>query len=530
MKINSRFKLNISIKVAALLVISVIAIMLIVDSVSFVSEKSNRYKNLLSDSEQMIDRISNSLSDPLWNYDRARAETVVLLEMKNQNVMCVIVRKDNGTLYLGKAKNMTWDILTIDQESEVSVFRKQSFITTARGIDRVEENRFGIKGDKVYLGEVEVFFTDFYFKKHLRDLFSKFLIQTMTVFGMILLVLFFSLKFIILNPIIDLDKVVKRFSNKDFTVRAKIGSSDEVGELGRSFNEMAQALQQYSLNMEEIVAERTNDLKRANDKMKNDLVMAKRIQEAIIPKVFPGTRYFDIYGIYVPMEDLGGDYYDVIKLSETRIAVVIADVCGHGVPSALIASMARMAFVSKSTIYTKVNEVVSAVNNELHTAIGESGYYLTAFYCVIDIQKKTIEYTNASHNEIYILTKDRKIKAMKTNSPCLGVFKDVEFVGEEIEFSKSDKIVFYTDGITEARNRKSEMIDQSGFKNILHRNYEMNSKELVDKIMYEVNRHTEFSDADDDRTVLVIEVVNTDLFDELPPSSIKERQDYGRGE
>lgn len=255
-----------------------------------------------------------------------------------------------------------------------------------------------------------------------------------------------------------------------------------------------------------------HDLKQHMKTMNEELEMAKNIQEAIIPKVFPKSENIDISGSYIPMSGLGGDYYDVIEIEDSRLAFVIADVSGHGVPSALISSMAKVLFVNNSKQNRSTGEIIEAVNKELYYAIRTGDYptsfYLTAFYCIIDIERKTLEYTNAGHNNVYILKNNNVLRELQSNAPIIGVFDKLKFNTNYEKISLGDKLILYTDGLTEAINDKGEFLGVDRLKNLFLNFSELPAKELVNQIIKYVDSFTNKAPITDDRTILIADIVS----------------------
>jgi tetratricopeptide (TPR) repeat protein len=179
------------------------------------------------------------------------------------------------------------------------------------------------------------------------------------------------------------------------------------------------------------------------------------------------------------------------------------DVCGHGVPAALITTLAKISFITNTRQHLKSGEIVTLVNRELNAIIREIGNYLTAFYAIIDTERQEIEYTNASHNDIYILSKDKTLKALKPNGTVVGIIGDLVYESQTESIQLEDKIVFYTDGIPEARNPQRKMYSDARLKEILIENREHSPQDLINKVLYDVNHFKEGCASDDDMTILI---------------------------
>ena len=236
------------------------------------------------------------------------------------------------------------------------------------------------------------------------------------------------------HPIKELNIATRKICNGDYSIL--LTTDDFFGEfidLSDSFNHMVDTISNYRNNMELLVKKRTDELNRnveqlteANEQNKRELIMAQKIQSSLIPKVFPETKLLQFSSKYMPMEALGGDLYDVYQISDKVFSVMILDVCGHGVPAALITTMAKMSFSNNAKKYNTPHEVISNVNMELTEILENSGNFLTAFYAIIDIKEKTITYTNAGHNMMYILHVNQTISYLPNNGPVIGIAKNID--------------------------------------------------------------------------------------------------------
>lgn len=284
--------------------------------------------------------------------------------------------------------------------------------------------------------------------------------------------------------------------------------------LGNSFNSMTKTISDYSEHLEDLVKKRTEELNKANlelqeayEENKRELLMAQRIQSSLIPKVFPESEHIDFSGMYLPMEALGGDLYDVHKISEKKMGIVILDVCGHGVPAALITTMAKISFNANSKKFAHSNEIVAAVNEELCDAIQGSGDYFTAFYCIIDAEKKTIEYTNAAHNDIYILRGNGSLESLVQTGPVVGVVKQVVFEAVSLQLSKGDRVVLYTDGVIEARSEDRSLYDADRFQEVIIQHKDKSPKDFVNFIYNDILSFKNNTPHDDDIAILIADMV-----------------------
>ncbi len=344
--------------------------------------------------------------------------------------------------------------------------------------------------------------------------------------GIIIILIFLSILIskIFTDPIKDLVIASEKISSGNYKV--SIDTQNFYGEfstLGSSFNYMAKTINEYSENLEDMVRKRTEELAKANRQIKRDLEMAQKIQQAIIPKVFPKINILKIYGIYQPMEDLGGDFYDVFMLDDSKIAFLVVDVCGHGVPAALITTMAKVAFFNNSKPNLFSYEIVSLVNQEICSVIGEYNSYFTAFYGIFDIKTKSLEYTNAGHNDIYILKKDKNIVSLQSNSPFVGMVKKFNYKSDFIQLEEEDKIILYTDGIPEMRNLKKELYGDERFRESILKYSELSLEEMLENIINDAHNFRSGFKISDDLTILAIQILKDSIEININLNNIKNK-------
>jgi len=390
---------------------------------------------------------------------------------------------------------------------------------------KIEKMCKGSNGD--IIGKVEIIFSlESIYRKilNIRLIYISIVLSTILILNILLGILIY---FIINKPLKNLTVAVERFNSNNFDVSLKSQSNDEIGFLSKTFLDMAlnlknsfleierqsKEIENYNKNLELLVQERTHELEKSNnellkinERIKAELQIAQKIQLAIIPKVLPVSDFINLSGKYMPMTDLGGDYYDVFNIDENKIVVLIADVCGHGVPAALITSMAKFSFRNHSYSGRSTSEVLKRVNEELYSIIGKEEY-LTVFYGIIDIEKGILEYTNAGHNDVYILKENGNIEVLPANSYLVGFMNNIDFVSNSISLEKGDRIVLYTDGIPEAKNSNKDLFGYERLKDILLRSKNLIAEKAVNFLMNEVNNYIGDYPQNDDMTLLFVDII-----------------------
>ena len=190
-----------------------------------------------------------------------------------------------------------------------------------------------------------------------------------------------------------------------------------------------------------------------NKKMKNDLDFAKQLQHKILPANKVYYEALKISSIYIPSEILGGDVYDVVEINEDHIGLYIADVSGHGVTSSMMTMFIRQTLKNLGKDAINPDVTLKYLYHRYRELNIDAQYYITIFYGVYDKTNKLFTYSNAGHNCLPIVIRRDGIEEIELPGlPICTLFNDVEYGTKSIPLEKGDKILFYTDGITEAHN------------------------------------------------------------------------------
>ncbi|MFW5799258.1 MAG: SpoIIE family protein phosphatase [Spirochaetota bacterium] len=347
-----------------------------------------------------------------------------------------------------------------------------------------------------------------------------------TLIGVYLMVHF------IMRPVKELTGSIRELEKGNMNVRSKVLTKDEIGTLGKTFNKMADQLQEsfnkindYNEHLEDMVKYRTSELNEANKELKEinramleELKMAQRIQENIIPDNtnLPHSGLLKYASDYTAMENIGGDLYDVIRIGKNCCGLLIADVSGHGVPAALITTMAKVSFNTNSIWGMDTGEICTKINEELYNFIGDLEYYLTAYYGIIDLETGIFKYTNCAHHPaILYKKKSKEFIKLDTDGFFIGAFADGNYKTGEVQLEEGDRILLFTDGIIEARNEKNEFYEYKRLMEYLNKNSDKDPEDFVNGLIEDVDNFCNHLPADDDRAILYIEFVSK-VTDEVP--------------
>lgn len=262
----------------------------------------------------------------------------------------------------------------------------------------------------------------------------------------------------------------------------------------------------YSVGSLAIISiENSNLFKETLEKQKieKDLEIASNIQKNLLPQKLPKMNNFEIAAINQSARQVGGDYYDLVKIDDERLIVAIADVSGKGVQAALL--MANLQAFIKSLC--KQNFPLDVASNMLNDLVSENttlGNFITFFWGVLDDKLKTFTYVNAGHNPP-LLIKNGKLDKLKKGGMLLGVVPSkIKYELETRALEKDDCIIMFTDGITEAMDvDKNEFTDER-LEMLAINNYKHSAKEILEIIKNEITEHTKGAEQSDDITAVII--------------------------
>ena len=198
----------------------------------------------------------------------------------------------------------------------------------------------------------------------------------------------------------------------------------------------------------------------------SELEMARQIQLSILPSETPHLQGLEIEARYLPMSSVAGDFYDFLVIDEKHVGILIADVAGHGLPSALIASMLQTAFAAQAPNASDPARVLSGLNRALFGRF--RSHYVTAAYLFLDIDKSIVNYAGAAHPPLLLWqSKVGRVSEFVENGLMLGPFQNSSYSATTFPLEEGDKIVLITDGIIEARDSSNKEFGMERLRQIV---------------------------------------------------------------
>lgn len=275
-----------------------------------------------------------------------------------------------------------------------------------------------------------------------------------------------------------------------------INTRDEIEELLNSFKKMEHEMNAYIKNLTTVTAEK--------ERISTELEVATMIQAGILPSKFPDEEEYSLYATMNPAKEVGGDFYDFFQIDDNRMAIVIADVSGKGIPAALF-MMQSMALIRNYAQMTRDPSQALTLANEKLCQNNKAEMFVTAFIAVIELDTGKFIYANAGHNKPLILRKNGGFNWLATKPGfVLAGMEGIKYQAYEDCFEEGEAIYMYTDGVTEALNKNAEFYGDSRLKELLNKENvkDLSMNKLLKFIRDNLAEFAEGADQADDITML----------------------------
>lgn len=284
--------------------------------------------------------------------------------------------------------------------------------------------------------------------------------------------------------------------------------ADEIGQLSRVFEGMASVVDNRERELDRLVTERTHELadknqalEAAQQRIDEELELARKLQLAILPARFPASDLCTGDARMLPATSMGGDFYDFIEMGQGRIAVVMADVSGKGVAAAFFMAVARTSLNSLVRIHADPGVCLRHANQEL---CGQNplDLFVTVFLGILDTRTGELVYANAGHNPPYTAsTRSQPQPLPSTQGMALGVLPDLDYLTQTVQLRPGDMLLAYTDGVTEAFNAAQEAFGESRLEDLLRRHVDLTPRALVQEVFEQLSAFADAAPQSDDITV-----------------------------
>lgn len=279
------------------------------------------------------------------------------------------------------------------------------------------------------------------------------------------------------------------------------GFNKEIIEIIRTFiNQASISIENYRLMEEALI----------NERYKEELKIAKRVQDSLLPKHLCTNEDLEISAFSKAAAEVGGDYFDTFNIDDNRIALIVGDVSGKGTSAAFHMSQMKGIFQSLVQMELSARDFIIKANNALSSCLDRTSF-ITTTYFIIDSQKKTFEFSRAGHcPTLYFSASDKKVSFLEDNGLGLGILRDDQFDNyvdvNEFTYNKGDILFLYTDGITEAKNSKNEEFGYDRLKQFLNKNAFYSAEYIKEEILKTLYNFCGSSNLEDDITTLIVKV------------------------
>lgn len=344
-----------------------------------------------------------------------------------------------------------------------------------------------------------------------------------TIFMSFLFLTFSLLAYVIVSvrlvrPMHQIETLARKVAENDFSERLDIRTNDETSRLARVFNTMVYNLEKKTSELQEKnegLVHFANELEMRNEEMNRrqklidfDLRLAHNVQQELLPQVYPRIDNLVISAANFQVGEIGGDCFDFYKLNDKKIAAFIGDVSGKGIAAALVMSMVTILFSQLQDDMVNPAKVLGKVNDIMYRHFGSRhSIYMTCFFLTLDAETMTLTFSCAGHNPPFVYRKETdEIISLESEGFGLGMFSKVIYQEKQVKVKPGDKIILYTDGVVDSRNKDGDMFGLDNLKKTIRNNKSSNSFRLTHMVVEELELFAGGAHRHDDLTLIVVEI------------------------
>jgi len=304
------------------------------------------------------------------------------------------------------------------------------------------------------------------------------------------------------NPIMRLKDGVRQIGEGNFSVEVPERGTSEVKELAHSFNLLGNQLIEYTENLTRTTA--------AKQRLESELAIAAEIQRSLVPTAFPPSadhEELEIFAVMHPAREVGGDFYDFFFVDEEHLCFAIGDVCGKGMPAALLMAVTKSLIETTAAQTLDPGQVLGLVNERLaHN--NEKCVFVTIFCGILNVITGELLYANGGHDLPIVLEHRGSTRFLApTGGSALGLFEDETFQNEQLILAPGDKLFSFTDGVTEAMDSREQLFTRDRLFSAVSSLAGSTVRELVDGVLQEVTVFSAGTPQSDDITIMALQLL-----------------------
>jgi len=309
------------------------------------------------------------------------------------------------------------------------------------------------------------------------------------LFTVLYVVISLLMKYLVVNKLSSVNTSLHRITSGNLEEKVDVRSHTEYEELSNDINQTVTALKGY--------------IDAAEKRMEEELKLAAAIQESALPRVFTfAKKNFELYALMDPARQVGGDFYDFFFIDQDRLALVIADVSGKGIPAALFMMRSKTAIKNLARTGHTPSELLMGVNNLLCEG-NDAEMFVTVWIGIVDLRTGNVQCANAGHEYPMLMRKGEQYEVLKDrHGLVLAAMEDARFKQYEIQLSPGDRLFVYTDGVPEAINESEEQYGLERLAEQLNRDHSISQEQLLHNVRDDISRFAGSAEQFDDITML----------------------------
>ncbi len=237
--------------------------------------------------------------------------------------------------------------------------------------------------------------------------------------------------------------------------------------------------------------------------MQEEVNLASKIQLELLPKQAPCVKGYEISGLSIPAQLVGGDYFDFIPIDDRKIAISLGDVSGKGLPASLLMANVQATLRGQTLVNTSARECITRSNKLLYQSTS-SEKFVTLFYGILDIETNQLQFCNAGHDPPFLLSDGKDVVRLKTGGVVLSIMDNFPYAEESVELLPADLLVIYSDGIPEAMNASKDQFGEDALRSLLAANRHRPASEIIRTVVTAVKNHAGSWPQSDDMTIIAV--------------------------